>query len=154
MNLQEVKELMAFFDSTSLSRVNLDMNGVRIELEKISTSANVLPASTNVSISKEIVNEVIQKEIVKEEVTAQSIEDSCTSVASPLVGVFYVAPSPSEPPYVKVGDTVKKGDTLCLVEAMKTMNEIKAPIDGVIKQVQIEDGELVEFNQSMILIQE
>ncbi len=73
-------------------------------------------------------------------------------VKSPMVGVFYSAPSPEEKPYVQVGDRVKKGDVLCIVEAMKLMNEITAEQDGEIVQICAEDGGLVEYGQTLFII--
>lgn len=75
-----------------------------------------------------------------------------TPVKAPMVGVFYAAPSPDDEPYVKVGDKVKKGDTLCIIEAMKLMNEITAEQDGEIAQICIEDGDLVEFGQTLFIL--
>ncbi len=82
--------------------------------------------------------------------TAQSVDG--TAVKSPMVGVFYSAPSPEEKPYVQLGDMVKKGDVLCIVEAMKLMNEIAAEQDGEIVSICAEDGNLVEYGQTLFVI--
>lgn len=74
---------------------------------------------------------------------------SGTVVRSPLVGVFYAAPSPGEAPFVKEGQPVCRGDVICLVEAMKMMNEIKAPSDGIVKKILVENGETVSYNQPL-----
>lgn len=75
-----------------------------------------------------------------------------TPVKAPMVGVFYAAPAPEEKPYVQVGDKVKKGDTLCIIEAMKLMNEIAAEQDGEIAQICVGDGELVEYGQTLFIL--
>ena len=75
-----------------------------------------------------------------------------TAVKSPIVGVFYAAPSPEDAPYVTVGSQVKKGDVLCLVEAMKLMNEITAEQDGVIKEICVENAEVVEYGQPLFYL--
>ncbi|MDO4356300.1 MAG: acetyl-CoA carboxylase biotin carboxyl carrier protein, partial [Clostridia bacterium] len=75
-----------------------------------------------------------------------------TPVKSPMVGVFYAAPSPEKPPFVKVGDRVKKGDVLCIIEAMKLMNEITAEQDGEIADVCVANGDVVEFGQILFKI--
>ena len=75
-----------------------------------------------------------------------------TPVKSPMVGTFYAASAPGNPPYVQVGSTVKVGDTLCIVEAMKLLNEIEAEVAGVIKQILVENGQPVEFGQPMFII--
>lgn len=80
---------------------------------------------------------------------ASAESGSGTVVRSPLVGVFYAAPAPGEAPFVKEGQSVCRGDVICLVEAMKMMNEIKAPSDGVIKKILVENGETVSYNQPL-----
>ena len=77
-----------------------------------------------------------------------------TFVTAPLVGTFYAASAPGEEPYVKPGQKVQKGDVLCLVEAMKTMNEIKAPCDCVVEEVLAQDGDLVSYGQNLIRYRE
>jgi len=73
-------------------------------------------------------------------------------VTSPMVGTFYSAPSPGSPPYVQVGDRVSSGDTLCIIEAMKMMNQIEAEVSGVIKSIRAQNGEPVEFGQTLFVI--
>ena len=79
--------------------------------------------------------------------------DTGKSIKSPIVGTFYSAPSPAKPPFVKVGDKVSEGDTVCIVESMKVMNEIQADISGTVKSIAVKDGEAVEFGQPLIIIE-
>lgn len=79
--------------------------------------------------------------------------DTGKSIKSPIVGTFYSAPSPTKPPFVKVGDKVSEGDTVCIVESMKVMNEIQADISGTVKSIAVKDGEAVEFGQTLIIIE-
>lgn len=79
--------------------------------------------------------------------------DTGKSIKSPIVGTFYSAPSPTKPPFVKVGDKVSEGDTVCIVESMKVMNEIQADISGTVKSIVVKDGEAVEFGQPLIIIE-
>lgn len=79
--------------------------------------------------------------------------DTGRSIKSPIVGTFYSAPSPTKPPFVKVGDKVSEGDTVCIVESMKVMNEIQADISGTVKSIAVKDGEAVEFGQPLIIIE-
>lgn len=76
-----------------------------------------------------------------------------TVVSAPLVGTFYAANAPEEPPIVSVGDTVTKGQTLCIIEAMKTMNTIESPCDGKVQKILVENGDLVEYHQPLIVIE-
>ncbi|MFL2513905.1 MAG: acetyl-CoA carboxylase biotin carboxyl carrier protein [Alphaproteobacteria bacterium] len=77
---------------------------------------------------------------------------SMQSIDSPMVGIIYLTPKPSSPPFVKSGQNIKKGDTICLIEAMKTFNEIKSDKDGVVKSILIKNGEAVEFGQPLFEI--
>lgn len=79
--------------------------------------------------------------------------DTGKSIKSPIVGTFYSAPSPTKSPFVKVGDKVSEGDTVCIVESMKVMNEIQADISGTVKSIAVKDGEAVEFGQPLIIIE-
>lgn len=85
--------------------------------------------------------------------TAIPASDNLVVVRAPLVGVFYAAPAPDQPPYVKVGDRVKAGQVLCLVEAMKMMNELQSPVDGIIRSAGGTNGELVEFDQMLFEVE-
>ena len=76
-----------------------------------------------------------------------------TPLTSPMVGTFYRAPSPGADPFVKVGDTVKKGQIVCIIEAMKLLNEVEAEMDGTVKEVCVENGQPVEFGQSLFIIE-
>ena len=76
-----------------------------------------------------------------------------TPLTSPMVGTFYSAPSPGADPFVKVGDTVKKGQVVCIIEAMKLLNEVEADMDGTVKEVCVENGQPVEFGQSLFIIE-
>ena len=86
--------------------------------------------------------------------TDSNPEEGKHPVTSPLVGTFYHAPSPEAPPFVSNGDSVQEGQTLCIVEAMKTMNEIKADRPGRILEICVENGQLVEYGQTLFLIRE
>ena len=90
-----------------------------------------------------------------QEIAAQPEEESYsgTVVSAPLVGTFYAANAPEEPPIVSVGDTVTKGQTLCIIEAMKTMNTIESPCDGKVQKILVTNGELVEYHQPLIVIE-
>ena len=73
-------------------------------------------------------------------------------MTAPLVGTFYSTPSPDEPPFIEVGQSVKKGDTLFIIEAMKTMNEIVAPCDGTVSRIMAQSGDMVEYDQTIVVI--
>ena len=84
--------------------------------------------------------------------TQTNVSSSMQSIDSPMVGIIYLTPKPSSPPFVKSGQKIKKGDTICLIEAMKTFNEIKSDKDGVVKSILVKNGEAVEFGQPLFEI--
>lgn len=139
MTNQEIYELMARFDQSGLTTLKVTRKDFSLELGKVAcvaAAAPVAPVAAPVSAA------------------AAEVEETGTCVTSPLVGTFYAASAPGEDPYVQPGQRVRKGDTLCLVEAMKTMNEIKAPCDCVVEEVLAQDGDLVSFGQNLIRYRE
>ena len=116
---------------------------------------------SNKTISIEISNNLGSVQIAQSPVSSQTQNVSNTttnesssiqSIDSPMVGVIYLTPKPSFPPFVKSGQKIKKGDTICLIEAMKTFNEIKSDKDGVVKSILVKNGEAVEFGQPLFEI--
>ncbi len=88
----------------------------------------------------------------KEQVIEEEIDDSKT-IKSPIIGTAYLAPEPGAKPFVELGKKIKKGDTIMIVEAMKTMNHVPATLDGVIKKISVEDGQPVEFGQVLVVLE-
>ena len=116
---------------------------------------------SNKTISIEISNSLGSVQIAQSPVSSQTQNVSNTetnesssmqSIDSPMVGIIYLTPKPSSPPFVKSGQKIKKGDTICLIEAMKTFNEIKSDKDGVVKSILVKNGEAVEFGQPLFEI--
>ena len=116
---------------------------------------------SNKTISIEISNNSGSVQISQSPISSQSQNVSNTptsesssmqSIDSPMVGIIYLTPKPSSPPFVKSGQKIKKGDTICLIEAMKTFNEIKSDKDGVVKSILVKNGEAVEFGQPLFEI--
>ena len=116
---------------------------------------------SNKNISIEISNNLGSVQIAQNQISSQphntinsSANDTSNmqSIDSPMVGIIYLTPKPSSPPFVKNGQKIKKGDTICLIEAMKTFNEIKSDKDGVVKSILIKNGEAVEFGQPLFEI--
>ena len=116
---------------------------------------------SNKTISIEISNNSGSVHIAQSPVSSQSQNvsniptnesSSMQSIDSPMVGIIYLTPKPSSPPFVKSGQKIKKGDTICLIEAMKTFNEIKSDKDGIVKSILVKNGEAVEFGQPLFEI--
>ena len=143
MDTNKIKEIIDIFEGSEVAVMELDIEGMSIRLEKQTTSTQ--------SISNVVIP---QQEIAPNIDNIKSIDEviDYEEVKSPLVGTFYSAPSADSEPFVSVGSTVGKGDTLCIIEAMKVMNEIKASRDGVIKKILIDNGEMVQFDQVIMHI--
>lgn len=145
MNLNEIKDLMAQFDQSSLKEFSykngtdelvFSKNEAKLVAEASPAPQAVVPAAV---------------EVVSESSASESVAEG-DLVESPLVGVAYLAAGPDKSNFVSVGDTVKKGQTLVIIEAMKIMNEIPAPKDGVVTEILVENEEMVEFGKGLVRI--
>ncbi|MCL6635091.1 MAG: acetyl-CoA carboxylase biotin carboxyl carrier protein [Peptococcaceae bacterium] len=153
MNLQDVKELIRLINETDITEVSLESDGVKVAIRRsqgrTAESAAQAPAPPVQSVPRE------GAETPAAPVqAAREVRPGLTPVVAPMVGTFYRAPAPDEPPYVRVGDRVKKGQTLCIIEAMKLMNEIVSEVDGEIVEIMVENGQPVEYGQTLFLIKE
>ena len=107
---------------------------------------------SNNSGSVQVANDSLSSQPQNVSNTQTSETSNMQSIDSPMVGIIYLTPKPSSPPFVKNGQKIKKGDTICLIEAMKTFNEIKSDKDGVVKSILVKNGEAVEFGQPLFEI--
>ena len=144
MEYEKIKQLMDDMGNSKLSSIDIDFpDGTKISMKK----------NENVEISTKAMKSSSQ-EVKKEELKSEqsSNEDTGKIVKSPMVGTFYIKPNPSANPYVEVGKKVKNGDVLCIIEAMKLMNEIESEFDGEIAEIFIKDGEAVEYGKALFRI--
>ena len=151
MNIKEMKELLQLMADHSLTEVEIEKDGLKIKLKKgggkIATEATYEHAPIIPIPSAERGASVIQ------EVRGGQDSPNIHPVKSPMVGTFYSSPAPDQPAYVAPGKKVKEGDVICIVEAMKLMNEIKAEVGGTILEVLVKNGQPVEFDQPLFKIQ-
>jgi len=148
MDLKDIKRLLEAFDKSKTNILEFETDEFRIYLDKSAPAAvETAPAAAPQQITS--VNEapVVQKIEAKPECVVEG-----ELITSPMVGTFYQAPSPDSPPYVRVGDKVKKGQTLCIIEAMKIMNELEAEFDCEILEILVEDGQPVEFDTPLFRV--
>ena len=145
MNLNEIKDLMAQFDQSSLREFSYK-NGTDELVFSKNEAKLVVEASQAPQAQTTPVVEVVSESSASESVAEGDL------VESPLVGVAYLAAGPDKSNFVSVGDTVKKGQTLVIIEAMKIMNEIPAPKDGVVTEILVENEEMVEFGKGLVRI--
>jgi acetyl-CoA carboxylase biotin carboxyl carrier protein len=148
MKINEIKELLKVIDQTSLEYVKLESGDLKLEVSKTNNSVNTL--STNNKEIKNHSDEFIINETY--DCTYEDKDDTFSTIVAPLMGTFYSSSNPDESSFVKVGDIVDKGDTLCILEAMKLMNEITSDITGEIIEVLVKNEELVEYNQPLFKI--
>ena len=143
MEYEKIKQLMEDMGNSKLTSIDIDFpDGTKIKMKKEATIVTTLENQVT-KISEPIKTEIVEKtNIIEEE----------NIVKSPMVGTFYSKPSPDAEPYVKIGQKVKKGDVLCIVEAMKLMNEIESEFDGEIIEILLKDGESVEYGKPLFKI--
>ncbi len=142
MELEDLKKLIELLKETDITELQIEKEGtkVRIRREKFFTSLE-MPTQKTAPIQSTIIKET-------EEETQRLI-----TVTSPIVGTFYRSPSPDAPPFVEAGLRVKKGQVLCIIEAMKLMNEIESEADGIIVKALVENGQPVEYGEPLFLIE-
>ena len=144
MDIRKIKKLIEMLQESDLKEIEVSQGdeSVRILRDRfVQTNGNKIIQQPEVlSAEPEI----------KQKIETSKAEGNV--ITSPIVGTFYRKPSPDKDPFIRVGDTVEKGDVLCIIEAMKMMNEIKSDFSGKIVSIDLEDGEPVEFGQSIITI--
>ena len=152
MDIRKVKKLIELLNESGVAEIEITEgeDSVRISRQSRPAKESALE-SQNYSIPlTETPQNVDEKQQSKaDKITHNELDHE---VLSPMVGTFYASPSPDAPPYVQAGDQVKEGDTLCIIEAMKMMNQIEAEVTGVIRSVRVKNGEPVEYDQILFII--
>jgi oxaloacetate decarboxylase alpha subunit len=156
MNLKELKELIDMLKDTDISEVEIERSGVKVRIRK-GGDVTYHPAMPRMEYPPAA---IVAPTIVEAPAPAPAAEKpseaaktSQIKVTSPIVGTFYRSSAPEKPAYVEVGDTVKKGQVLCIIEAMKLMNEIESETAGKIVQILVENGNPVEYGQPLFVIE-
>ena len=161
MNISEIKDLLAQFDASTLREFSYKNNGEELNLSKNqTTSVATTPVAPAVEVvatpQTPVVAPVVEAPatpaVAAEPVAAPAQEAEGDVVESPLVGVAYLSPAPDKQAFVSVGDKVTKGQTLLIIEAMKVMNEVPAPKDGVVTEILVTNEEMVEFGKGLVRI--
>ena len=137
-----IKELSDYLEEFSLTEIEITEKDTKIKVSKNNVSISNQPAATSTNINARNEN-VSEKTNIK----------SGTEITSPIIGTAYHAPEPGAKKFVEVGKKIKKGDTIMIVEAMKTMNHVPSTADGVVKEICVEDGHPVEFGQTIIILE-
>ena len=158
MNFKQIQQLIKFVSKTDVAEVNIENNNFKINIKGSKSQTN--------EITQQVVQQPVQHQLqspvlqpspveppkidVKEDTTSSN---NYITVKSPIIGTFYRKPSPDKDVFVNVGDTIKEGDTLCVIEAMKLFNEIESEFSGKIVKILVEDASPVEFDQPLFLIE-
>lgn len=135
MDTEKIKSIMKMFEESQISKMDLTDGDLHITLEKdIEVKQVAAPLSVETPVQE------------KQE------EKAGTPIKSPIVGTYYQSSGAGKEPFVKVGDMIQEGDTICIIEAMKVMNEIKATVSGKVLSIEVQDGETVEYDQTLMMI--
>ncbi len=141
MKIEEIKELVEFILSKEVEEFEIEVEGLRLKLVKPKPEIRMVESTPAIqTVSSETSS------------TAEDKEEKVHFITAPMIGTFYRAPDPSSPPFVKEGDHVNKGDVVCIIEAMKLMNEVEADVSGTVKEVLVENAQPVEFGQKLFAI--
>lgn len=155
MDYKAIEQIIKTAGESGLTFLEIETEGMRITMKK-GNSNDEPKVKTEEGASAEVQNKdeeaVLDKEEKKEESNKKVQDENIVSVVSPIVGTFYGSSSPDAEPFVTVGSKVKKGETLCIIEAMKLMNEIESEVDGEIVEVLVEDEQMVEYGQELFKI--
>ena len=134
INKNIIKELNDYLEEFNLTEIEYTEKDIKVKVSKSRISKNIEAVVTD-----------NKKKVIKEEVSI----DNSKKITSPIIGTAYLAPEPGGKKFIEIGQKIKKGDTVMIVEAMKTMNHVPSPIDGIIKEISVEDGQPVEFGQTI-----
>jgi len=148
MKFEDILKIIEIFEKSNLTELEIKIDEPKF---KIKLSKNNQIQGQVIQVPQIQNFQPIQKEEVIKEIKEEK-KENIHIIKSPLVGTFYRAPSPGAEPFIKEGDFVKKGQVLCIVEAMKVMNEIESDVDGVVERILVENGKPVEYGQELFII--
>lgn len=154
MELEKIIELIHTVSESNLTQFTMEEGNLKISMKTDKQTKVIAAPQAAAAVPAAMVTETVQAAVPAQENVQQTQEEILDGnvVKSPLVGTFYNAPSPDAEPYVKEGDTVKKGQVLAIVEAMKLMNEIESEFDGTVEKVLVSNEEVVEYGQPLFVI--
>lgn len=156
MDLKEILLLLEKFQDSDLTQLKVQLSGDLFEAKRGQDLPDAVQMKQDAAPKRPFVRNQPETEVEKEDssILPEESLEGLIQVNAPLVGTFYARPGEDEDPFVNLGDTVKKGQVICILEAMKVMNEIKSPCDGKIRKILMKDGEAVDFGKTMFLLEE
>ncbi len=150
IDYEEITKLVSFLEEKHLTHFELEVEGFKI---KISRALSAAPPPVRISPPASPPIEGAANSASPSGPVVSEEADHFHFITSPMVGTFYRAPDPTSPPFVEIGEEVKKSQTLCIIEAMKLMNEIECDVDGIVAEIYVENGKPVEYGQRLFAIQ-
>ena len=152
MNIKEIKELLELMAEHNVGEIEIEKDNAKIKLRKMAGGGIVVQSAPQAMAPMQTVVSMPAQANASAAAAQPVAEEGVTIVRSPMVGTFYAAPAPDQPAYVSVGKVVKDGDVLCIIEAMKLMNEIKAELGGTVIEILVQNGQTVEYDQPILKI--
>lgn len=155
MDLNEIKKLVRMVETSDIEELEIQEDKFQIRITKAKGAYQAIPLTAHVPapmISTPATASPVAE--ITQESGVSSMKENLAEIRSPMVGTFYRASAPDAKPYIEVGDAIQPGKTLCIVEAMKLMNEIEAEISGKIVKILVENGQAVEYNQPLFLVEQ
>jgi acetyl-CoA carboxylase biotin carboxyl carrier protein len=144
MYIKEIKDMINLMNENGLAELEIEKDGMRIRLKK---------SGSGYEKAVEFIPHPVAAQAAEPAKPQEKLKTNTIEIKSPMVGTFYRSPSPEAPPYVNVGDTIEVGQVLCIIEAMKLMNEIKSEVKGRIIDIHVENAEPVEFSQVLFIVE-
>ena len=152
MDIRKVKKLIELLDESGIAEIEITEGEESVRISRYSAHAPVAAAPAMAAPVVAAAPVAAAPAAAPAAPVAEIVEEDGFEVTSPMVGTFYGSSSPGAAPYIQVGDRVNEGDTLCIIEAMKMMNQIEADVSGVVKSIRIQNGEPVEYGQVLFVI--
>ncbi|MGB5510501.1 MAG: acetyl-CoA carboxylase biotin carboxyl carrier protein [Woeseiaceae bacterium] len=148
MDIRKVKKLIELLDESGIAEIEITEGDDSVRISRYSPSGPAAPVATHLAPPAP---SAAPAQAAAAPAPAEPVEEGI-EVKAPMVGTYYAASSPGAAPYVQVGDRVSEGDTICIIEAMKMMNQIEAEVSGVVKSIRLQNGEPVEYGQTLFVI--
>jgi acetyl-CoA carboxylase biotin carboxyl carrier protein len=162
IDLEFLERLIRAIDESSLDSIELERGGTRVRLAKTPQGSGIVHAVPSpppaavppapASGPQSDISQPVSQEVVSEALAPDESSSGLIEVAAPMVGTFYRAPAPDAPPYTEKGKRVSKGDTLCIIEAMKLMNELESEVEGTIVEILVDNGQPIEYGQVLFRV--
>ncbi len=153
MNLKEIKEMIILMEENNLTELEIEREGLKIKLRRGGSSISAGAPNIVIERASQSDQNIMYETPSQPAAPQPAVKSTGVEVKSPMVGTFYRSPSPDSDPFVEIGSAVEIGQVICIIEAMKLMNEIKAEVKGKVKEILIDNGDPIEFGQVLFRIE-